>query len=191
MKNLVVENPWVAPLPGGAPADAERSHHAFRARTPQIKRQPPARACAALAARGRGARRPAGARVPPIPGAASFPPARRLGAPTYEDTEETDLLSDLRRTPTHSPLLAARSGLWTPEEYRGDLAGVAVSLGPGRPGRTWRPLLDTAIGEPMGSGRGGWLNWDAAPTTATKAISSGSRSRRISTRPDAEAEVDR
>jgi len=57
------------------------------------------------------------------------------------------------------PMLAARSGLWTPEQYREYLASIAASLGPGRPGRTWRPLLDTAIGEPMGGGRGGWLNW--------------------------------
>jgi predicted metalloprotease with PDZ domain len=61
------------------------------------------------------------------------------------------------------PMLAARSGLWTPAQYREFLASVAASLGPGRPGRTWRPLLDTASGEPMGGpGNGGvrgWLNW--------------------------------
>jgi predicted metalloprotease with PDZ domain len=56
------------------------------------------------------------------------------------------------------PLLAARSGLWTPEQYREHLASIAAALGPGRPGRTWRPLLDTAIGEPGVNGRG-WLNW--------------------------------
>ena len=59
-------------------------------------------------------------------------------------------------------MLAARSGLWTPEQYREFLASIAASLGPGRPGRTWRPLLDTASGEPMGGPGGGlrgWINW--------------------------------
>jgi predicted metalloprotease with PDZ domain len=56
-------------------------------------------------------------------------------------------------------LLAARSGLWTPEEYRANLANIAADLGPGRPGRTWRPLLDTASGEfGLGFARG-WMNW--------------------------------
>ena len=39
------------------------------------------------------------------------------------------------------------------------MASIAGALGPGRPGRTWRPLLDTAIGEPGVSGRGGWFTW--------------------------------
>jgi predicted metalloprotease with PDZ domain len=39
-------------------------------------------------------------------------------------------------------LLAARSGLWTPEEYRDHLAVVAASLDE-KPGRKWRPLQDT------------------------------------------------
>ncbi len=58
------------------------------------------------------------------------------------------------------PMLAARSGLWTPEQYHEYIASIAAMLGPGRPGRTWRPLLDTAVGEPgLAFGRGGWLNW--------------------------------
>jgi predicted metalloprotease with PDZ domain len=39
------------------------------------------------------------------------------------------------------------------------MASIAASLGPGRPGRTWRPLVDTAIGEPgLGFARG-WPSW--------------------------------
>ena len=61
------------------------------------------------------------------------------------------------------PMLAARSGLWTPEQYHEYLASVAAMLGPGRPGRTWRPLLDTAVAIPgeggLFLGRGGWMNW--------------------------------
>ena len=41
-------------------------------------------------------------------------------------------------------LLTARSGLLTPEESREDLARVAAYLDH-RPGRTWRPLSDTAV----------------------------------------------
>jgi predicted metalloprotease with PDZ domain len=41
-------------------------------------------------------------------------------------------------------LLTARSGLRTPEEFRENLAQVAAYLDH-RPGRTWRPLADTAV----------------------------------------------
>ena len=40
-------------------------------------------------------------------------------------------------------ILTARSGLWTPEEYRENLARVAAEMDH-RPGRTWRPLQDAA-----------------------------------------------
>jgi len=40
-------------------------------------------------------------------------------------------------------VLAARSGLWTPEQYRELLAMTAARMD-NRPGRTWRPLQDTA-----------------------------------------------
>jgi len=56
-------------------------------------------------------------------------------------------------------LLAARSGLWKPEQYREFLASISAMLGPGRPGRTWRPLIDTAVGEPGVTARGGWVDW--------------------------------
>jgi predicted metalloprotease with PDZ domain len=38
-------------------------------------------------------------------------------------------------------VLTGRSGLWTPEEYRENLALTAAALD-NRPGRTWRPLQD-------------------------------------------------
>lgn len=41
-------------------------------------------------------------------------------------------------------VLAARSGLWTPEQYRQDLAIEAARLDH-RAGRSWRPLVDTAV----------------------------------------------
>src|SRR5262249_59688617 len=56
-------------------------------------------------------------------------------------------------------LLAARSGLWTPEQYREALASTAANLDH-RSGRTWRPLDDTArsvqILRMMGPQ---WMNW--------------------------------
>ena len=83
-----------------------------------------------------------------------------LATPYYEEPEKTDLLWGYEGLTDYlGPLLAARSGLWPPEEYRQFLAGIAAELGPGRPGRTWRPLIDTAIGEPGVGGRGGWFNW--------------------------------
>ena len=56
-------------------------------------------------------------------------------------------------------VLAARSGLWTDEQYREALAGTAAALDH-RAGRTWRPLEDTARSvqtlRMMGSQ---WQNW--------------------------------
>ena len=57
------------------------------------------------------------------------------------------------------PLLAARSGLFTPEQYREYLASAAADLGPGRPGRTWRPLADTACPARPWLYLQGWTNW--------------------------------
>ncbi|HUA99835.1 MAG TPA: hypothetical protein VMA34_15995 [Terracidiphilus sp.] len=85
-----------------------------------------------------------------------------LTPPPYEQAEETDLLWVYEGLTDYlGPMLAARSGLWTPEQYHEYLGSIAAMLGPGRPGRTWRPLIDTAIGEPMDGPGGprGWLNW--------------------------------
>jgi predicted metalloprotease with PDZ domain len=86
-----------------------------------------------------------------------------LTVPYYEAPMEDDLLWGYEGLTDYlGPMLAARSGLWTPDEYHEYLASIAASLGPGRPGRTWRPLLDTASGVPGLSGPGGgrgWFNW--------------------------------
>ncbi len=75
-------------------------------------------------------------------------------------------------------MLAARSGLWTPKQYTENLAQAAASLDH-RPGRTWRPLVDTAVAAQLLFGaprewaayrRGvdfydeGWLIWLDADT---------------------------
>jgi predicted metalloprotease with PDZ domain len=64
-----------------------------------------------------------------------------LTVPYYEEPMETDLLWVYEGLTDYlGPMLAARSGLWTPEQYHEYLARIAAMLGPGRPGRTWRPL---------------------------------------------------
>ena len=71
-----------------------------------------------------------------------------LTTPDYEVPMKTDLLWVYEGlTDYFGPLLAARSGLWTQEQYHDVLASISAALGPGRPGRTWRPLLDTAVGQ--------------------------------------------
>jgi predicted metalloprotease with PDZ domain len=83
-----------------------------------------------------------------------------LATPYYEEPMETDLLWGYEGLTDYlGPMLAARSGLWTQEQYHEYLASIAAMLGPGRPGRTWRPLGDTATGEPMPGRDRGWLNW--------------------------------
>ena len=83
-----------------------------------------------------------------------------LATPNFDKPMEDDLLWGYEGlTDFLGPMLAARSGLWTPEQYREYLASIAASLGPGRPGRTWRPLLDTAVGIPISRGGRGWMNW--------------------------------
>lgn len=85
-----------------------------------------------------------------------------LTVPYYQQPMKTDLLWGYEGLTDYlGPMLAARSGLWTPDQYHEQLASIAAMLGPGRPGRTWRPLLDTAVAEPgLGFARnGGWMNW--------------------------------
>jgi predicted metalloprotease with PDZ domain len=68
-----------------------------------------------------------------------------LSPPYYDQPQKTDLLWVYEGLTDYlGPLLATRSGLWSPKEYRQYLASIAALLGPGRPGRTWRPLQDTA-----------------------------------------------
>jgi len=84
-----------------------------------------------------------------------------LTVPYYEAPMKTDLLWVYEGLTSYlGPLLAVRSGLWTTEQYREDLAETAADMGPGRPGRTWRPLQDTADAIAGAAfGRGGWGNW--------------------------------
>jgi len=79
----------------------------------------------------------------------------------YEEPMETDLLWVMKGL----RIIWARAGRaqWLVE--RGAVSRVprqhCSGVGPGRPGRTWRPLLDTASGvSGVGGGRGGgWASW--------------------------------
>jgi predicted metalloprotease with PDZ domain len=56
-------------------------------------------------------------------------------------------------------LLAARSGLWTEEQFRDNLALAADGLA-NQKGRTWRPLEDTTRAAPILYGaRSDWASW--------------------------------
>ncbi len=81
-----------------------------------------------------------------------------LATPDFEKPMQDDLLWVYEGLTDYlGPMLAARSGLITPEQYREYLADIAATLGPGRPGRTWRPLLDTAVALPgLGYDAHGW-----------------------------------
>jgi predicted metalloprotease with PDZ domain len=87
-----------------------------------------------------------------------------LSAPDFQQPLQTDLLWVYEGNTSYlGDLLAARSGLWTPDAYHQALASYDANLGPGRPGRTWRPVLDTAVAVPGtftgGPGAGGWMSW--------------------------------
>ena len=68
-----------------------------------------------------------------------------LATPDYQKPMQGELLWVYEGlTEYYGNVLAARCGLWTPEQYRDELASVAASLDQ-RPGRAWRPLIDTTV----------------------------------------------
>jgi predicted metalloprotease with PDZ domain len=67
-----------------------------------------------------------------------------LATRNYQDPMKGDLLWVYEGLTEYlGRVLTARSGLWTPEQYREALAATAAMLDH-RAGRTWRPLEDTA-----------------------------------------------
>ena len=68
-----------------------------------------------------------------------------LATPNYQEPMKGELLWVYEGLTQYlGNLLSARSGLWTPEQYRGHLAQIAADLDH-KPGRLWRPLIDTTI----------------------------------------------
>jgi predicted metalloprotease with PDZ domain len=82
-----------------------------------------------------------------------------LTAPDYQKTLRTDLLWVYEGlTMYYGEVLAARSGLFTPENYRDHLASIVVQLQ--APGRTWRPLRDTAdAAQVLFNASSRWRGW--------------------------------
>jgi predicted metalloprotease with PDZ domain len=72
-----------------------------------------------------------------------------LATPDFEQPMKDDLLWVYEGLTQYlGEMLSARSGLRTPEDYRDSLAWVAAYLDHW-PGRTWRPLADTAVMAPL------------------------------------------
>ncbi len=83
-----------------------------------------------------------------------------LDTPDYSVPLQGDLLWVYEgMTQYWGNVLAARSGLWTPENYRQALAVSAANLDV-KPGRTWRNLQDTAIAsQTLRGSTAQWANW--------------------------------
>ncbi len=83
-----------------------------------------------------------------------------LATPNYQVPMKGDLLWVYEGLTQYlGDVLAARSGIWTPEQYREYLADSAATLD-ARPGRTWRDLEDTAVAAQTLYSQGGqWDNW--------------------------------
>ena len=83
-----------------------------------------------------------------------------LATPDYQQTQQGDLLWVYEgMTSWLGYTLAARAGLWTPEQFRENIAVQAASLD-NTSGRNWRPLVDTATSAHVLYGSGDyWESW--------------------------------
>jgi predicted metalloprotease with PDZ domain len=83
-----------------------------------------------------------------------------LATPDYQVPMQTDLLWVYEGLTTYlGNVLTARSGLWTPDQYRDALAETAATLDH-LPGRTWRNLQDTADAAPqLYFASQAWYSW--------------------------------
>lgn len=83
-----------------------------------------------------------------------------LLSPDYEQPMKDDLLWVYEGLTDYlGQVLAARSGLWTPQQFRDQFARVGAWLD-AEPGRRWRPLQDTADAAVfLYDGTADWQNW--------------------------------
>jgi predicted metalloprotease with PDZ domain len=87
-----------------------------------------------------------------------------LATPNYQEPMKGDLLWVYEGLTDYlGGVLAARSGIWTPEVYRARLATIFGQYNDARPGRTWRDLQDTATAaQVLYSAGGAYDNWRRA-----------------------------
>jgi len=83
-----------------------------------------------------------------------------LATPDYQTPMQTDLLWVYEGLTTYlGNVLAARSGFWTPEQFRDSTAETAADYDH-LPGRTWRNLQDTADAAPqLYFASNAWYSW--------------------------------
>jgi predicted metalloprotease with PDZ domain len=83
-----------------------------------------------------------------------------LATPDYQQPMKGELLWVYEGLTEYlGSILAARTGLRTPEDQREHLAHIAAYLDR-YPGRTWRPLLDTAVAaQLLYNASGAWFSW--------------------------------
>jgi predicted metalloprotease with PDZ domain len=86
-----------------------------------------------------------------------------LNTPDYEQPMKGEMLWVYEgMTEYLGDVLMARTGLWTPDRYRENLARLAGELD-NRAGRTWRPLVDTAVSvQTLNYAPYAWSNWRRA-----------------------------
>ncbi len=83
-----------------------------------------------------------------------------LATSNYQKPMEGDLLWVYEGLTEYlGDVLAARCGIWTPDQYKERLATIAATYD-NRPGRTWRDIQDTATAaQTLYEAGGGWDNW--------------------------------
>ena len=83
-----------------------------------------------------------------------------LATSNYQKPMEGDLLWVYEGLTEYlGDVLAARSGIWTPEQYKDRLSTIAAEYD-NRPGRTWRDIQDTATAaQTLYDAGGAWDNW--------------------------------
>lgn len=83
-----------------------------------------------------------------------------LATSNYQKPMEGDLLWVYEGLTEYlGDVLAARSGIWTAEQYKQRLSTIAATYD-NRPGRTWRDIQDTATAaQILYAAGGGWDNW--------------------------------
>jgi len=83
-----------------------------------------------------------------------------LATPDYQKPMQSDLLWVYEGLTNYlGYILTARSGLETPEMFRQEVARIASRLSL-RPGREWRPLVDTAVSaQILYDAPAGWSSW--------------------------------